>query len=406
MISRLWTGLQGLGNIFFAPYYANKTNQEMLTSLGFPIHLVPNELIETPKDDGPLQIINFSTDETIQKKLDHFMTEILALNSQIKALHELVNNIPLPNHVQLNDVKFNGSIPENLLDPITKRIMTLPLTINKNRPDECDMDLQTIMDFWTHDKFALPTFLDKKVRVVTIELNTDLQKIANEFVRRTINKTKGCPITAEEIQEKIKKIQSHIEKLKQTETSLAILERKKLKKEIPTELHPTGDIMTHPVIIDGDHVICFLELQAIWEARRLNNESPIHLNPFTHRQFRTLTYDTRTKEKLDEFLEEAKPKPVSTTEILRPILLSAQLKPCAPPSPPVNADETPQPARSTVTTLSDSAAGTSLVAPLPLQANGRSPLLFQSQVSSVVDLGNVQAQAISEPPKAGFQVNH
>lgn len=119
----------------------------------------------------------------------------------------------------------------------------------------------------------------------------------------------------EQIRMVMKQVDAFTKKPETKAYAAILLETKFPPEKIPESLalgripgnHHSMEVMTHPVLIDGEYMIDFGRLQAFWESKSIFsifwNTSWQHYNPFTRQPIKTIAYDCQLKKETDHFMK-------------------------------------------------------------------------------------------------------
>lgn len=349
---------------FFAPHlfeddFSNKTNKEVFASLAFPGHLIPIDFRE--RVNSKIEIINEAPEdnETLQVSLTRFIRDVIKLAGDLQRIQEQVDKIPYSNQAKLDEVKYKTPANPLFCDPITNRVMTHPVIINKGLETELIINFRSLLQFW-HDnqcKFAHPSTHEL---IETIQFYPDLQKVITHFVDFEVKKIKGFDISIEAIDTQIIAVKDKMAKFAK-KTALEIMEQDHPAYFTATpqefiEANTDGYIMTHPVKIDDKWTVCYLELERYWRNHP-------YQNPFNEgHRIRSLIYLDELKARLDAYTKDPK-KYLKETEAAK----KAEIKVTEAPHASILPTSTPLPS-STDTHLPVQANNSSLqqVSPPPL----------------------------------------
>lgn len=309
------------------------TNQELLDNIGFPSSEIPtnylcklsDEIMTDPEILDPLSseqhdhivdqaslhkwwkfkperdAINPFTNKKIKKmRLDkHLKKEIEEFVSQYSAINETINRIskqiediaaPYTNAARFKNINFREDIPNNYIDSFSKEIMTYPIKLD----NKYLIDYHSLIKWWTdhpNEKFKNP-YTGKLIN--SFERDIHLEKTISDFVAQKEN-------------ESLEKQLSEVTKIV-SKNDIALDYADFVKKNhldvnsLPNKFFDKGfknQIITHPVKIDNEYIVDYKALIQFWQ------EWPElkFINPFTQEKIKTINYDSKLKNELDNHFD-------------------------------------------------------------------------------------------------------
>lgn len=213
--------------------------------------------------------------------------------------HELPPSRTTTNRKRLAEINYpKEKIPPHFLDFFDEQVMEHPVYLDDPAQNNI-VDFDNLLKFWAADKnqSGINPFTFAPVQSITV--CEDLKKLIHDFVNFEVNHSLPRVLSANEVQKALIKMNELIAEFDHPQTCAERIKKEKLTPELLEEFtaqNLNGEIINHPIRLDGKDVVDYQALMEYWSTPE--NQ---YKNFYTGRGVISLAYDSALKYKLEKY---------------------------------------------------------------------------------------------------------
>lgn len=208
----------------------------------------------------------------------------------------------------LNKINYHDVIPEEFCCKISFAIMTTPMIIcsfENNIETDQIIDESILIKFWEDKETKLDPFTNETIRHQP-KLNTNLQKRILAFVAEKVNEACQDPENKIPLDVQLAVVEHTIAIYPSTvschqrllDSTFSIAEMTIEDRNRYVALNLLEEIMTHPVVLDHEHIVDYEILKQWWKS----HPDKKYQNFYTGERIKTIRYDLRLRREIEIYV--------------------------------------------------------------------------------------------------------